>query len=62
LNIRLDDEIKKPQIRLKMGLAQYYSKRSEISTGDWNEGFVFAISYHAQLFNTIEVKKKKRLN
>ncbi|KAF1806326.1 hypothetical protein FB192DRAFT_1271876 [Mucor lusitanicus] len=38
-----------------MGPAQYYSKRSDSSTGDWNEGFVFVVSYHAQLFNTIEV-------
>ncbi|KAL7312382.1 hypothetical protein PS15m_008145 [Mucor circinelloides] len=37
-----------------MGPAQYYSKRSNTSTGDWNEGFVFVVSYHAQLFNTIE--------
>jgi hypothetical protein len=42
-------------MRLKMGTAQYYSKRSELPTGDWNEGFVFFINYHAQLFNTIEV-------
>ncbi|KAL0144781.1 hypothetical protein V8B55DRAFT_1455821 [Mucor lusitanicus] len=54
LNIRLDSKIKRPQIRLKMGPAQYYSKRSDSSTGDWNEGFVFVVSYHAQLFNTIE--------
>ncbi|KAL9537037.1 hypothetical protein MBANPS3_012141 [Mucor bainieri] len=54
LNIRLDSKIKRPQMRLKMGPAQYYSKRAEISTGDWNEGFIFVVSYHAQLFNTIE--------
>ncbi|KAG2196409.1 hypothetical protein INT46_011027 [Mucor plumbeus] len=54
LNIRLDSKIKRPQIRLKMGPAQYYSKRSDTCTGDWNEGFLFIVSYHAQLFNTIE--------
>ncbi|KAI8646601.1 hypothetical protein BD408DRAFT_359507 [Parasitella parasitica] len=54
LNIRLDGKIKRPQIRLKMGPAQYYSKRSDTCTGDWNEGFIFVVSYHAQLFNTIE--------
>lgn len=39
-----------------MGPAQYYSNRSNSVTGDWNEGFVFHINYHAQLFNTIEVQ------
>jgi hypothetical protein len=42
-------------MRLKMGPAQYYTKRASSPNGDWNEGFVFLISYHAQLFNTIEV-------
>ncbi|KAI8067672.1 uncharacterized protein B0P05DRAFT_552493 [Gilbertella persicaria] len=50
----MDTRLKRPQIRLKMGPAQYYSKRSNSATGDWNEGFVFTISFHAQLFNTIE--------
>jgi hypothetical protein len=59
LNIRMDGNIKRPQIRLKMGPAQYYSKRSNSPTGDWNEGFIFVISYHAQLFNTIEVRTSK---
>ncbi|GAA5809428.1 hypothetical protein MFLAVUS_002836 [Mucor flavus] len=54
LNIRMDTEIRKPQIRLKMGASQYFSKRSKSPTGDWNEGFLFVVSYHAQLFNTIE--------
>ncbi|CEP15391.1 hypothetical protein [Parasitella parasitica] len=40
LNIRLDGKIKRPQIRLKMGPAQYYSKRANTCTGDWNEGQV----------------------
>lgn len=54
LNIKLDHAVKRPTVRLKMGPAQYYSKRSNTATGDWNEGFVFCITYHAQLFNTIE--------
>lgn len=39
-----------------MGTVKYLSKKSDSATGDWNEGFIFVISYHAQLFNTIEVK------
>ena len=42
-------------MRVKMGSAQYFSSRSSQSTGDWNEGFVFVVSYHAQLFDTIDV-------
>lgn len=51
----MDCDIKKPQIRLKMGPSRYFSKRSDSVTGDWNEGFLFLVSYHAQLFNTVEV-------
>ncbi|KAI8059773.1 hypothetical protein BDF21DRAFT_141627 [Thamnidium elegans] len=50
----MDTGIRRPQIRLKMGSSLYFSKRSESPTGDWNEGFLFVVSYHAQLFNTIE--------
>ena len=56
----MDNELKRPQIRVKMGPSQYVSRRSEVPTGDWNEGFLFVVSYHAQLFNTIEVKKEKK--
>lgn len=42
-------------MRVKMGATQYKSKHSHVPTGDWNEGFIFAVSYHAQLFNTVEV-------
>ncbi|CEJ04101.1 hypothetical protein RMCBS344292_18070 [Rhizopus microsporus] len=42
-------------MRVRMGADQYFSKCADIPTGEWNEGFVFRVSYHAQLFNTIEV-------
>ncbi|KAI8147872.1 hypothetical protein BJV82DRAFT_309699 [Fennellomyces sp. T-0311] len=54
LNIRTDTPYKRPIMRVKMGSAQYYSSRSSKCTGDWNEGFVFVVSYHAQLFDTID--------
>lgn len=38
-----------------MGSAQYFSSRSTKWTGDWNEGFIFVVTYHAQLFDTIDV-------
>ncbi|KAI9263108.1 hypothetical protein BDA99DRAFT_463429 [Phascolomyces articulosus] len=55
LNIRTDTPYKRPIMRVKMGSAQYFSSRSTQSTGDWNEGFVFVVSYHAQLFDTIDL-------
>ncbi|KAI9022850.1 hypothetical protein CLU79DRAFT_701893 [Phycomyces nitens] len=39
-----------------MSSSKYYTIRSRSPTGDWNEGFVFVVTYHAQLFDTIEVK------
>jgi hypothetical protein len=45
-------------MRVKMGALQYYSKCVDVPTGDWNEGFIFTVSYHAQLFNTVEVNIK----
>ncbi|KAL0090844.1 hypothetical protein F4703DRAFT_1731468 [Phycomyces blakesleeanus] len=39
-----------------MGSSKYYTMRSRSPTGDWNEGFVFVVTYHTQLFDTIEVK------
>lgn len=39
-----------------MGPQRYFSSRSKQSNGNWNEGFLFTISFHNQLFDTIEVK------
>lgn len=38
-----------------MGSQHYFSSRSKHANGNWNEGFLFTISYHNQLFDTIEV-------
>ncbi|RUS12912.1 hypothetical protein BC937DRAFT_86725, partial [Endogone sp. FLAS-F59071] len=32
----------------------YFSTVSNSPTGDWNEGFIFSVSYHAQLFDSID--------
>ncbi|KAI9354710.1 hypothetical protein BD770DRAFT_420751 [Pilaira anomala] len=46
-----------------MGSQHYFSSRSKHTNGNWNEGFLFTISYHNQLFDTIELdlydKRKK---
>ncbi|KAI9304896.1 hypothetical protein BJ944DRAFT_282567 [Cunninghamella echinulata] len=55
LNVRSDVDIRNPKMRIRMGSQQYYSSRSKTPNGDWNEGFIFTISYHNQLFDTIEL-------
>lgn len=42
-------------MRLRMGSQHYFSSRSKHPNGNWNEGFLFTVSYHNQLFDTIEV-------
>ncbi|KAL0074178.1 hypothetical protein J3Q64DRAFT_1649361 [Phycomyces blakesleeanus] len=38
-----------------MGSQHYFSSRSKDENGNWNEGFIFTVSYHNQLFDTIEL-------
>ncbi|KAI7866552.1 hypothetical protein BDF14DRAFT_1728076 [Spinellus fusiger] len=38
-----------------MGSSKYYTLPSDSPKGNWNEGFLFAVAYHTQLFDTIEV-------
>ncbi|KAI7892549.1 uncharacterized protein EV154DRAFT_462573 [Mucor mucedo] len=63
LNVRSDVVVTRPLMRLRMGSQHYFSSRSKHGNGNWNEGFLFTISYHNQLFDTIELdlydKKKK---
>ncbi|CAO3591783.1 unnamed protein product [Absidia cylindrospora] len=42
-------------MRIRLGSQQYFSSRSKDVNGNWNEGFLFTISYHNQLFDTIEL-------
>ncbi|KAI8641771.1 hypothetical protein BD408DRAFT_403133 [Parasitella parasitica] len=55
LNVRSDVTVKRPLMRLRMGSQHYFSSRSKHANGNWNEGFLFTISYHNQLFDTIEL-------
>lgn len=61
LNVRTDVKVKRPVMRLRMGPQRYFSSRSKQPTGNWNEGFLFTISYHNQLFDTIEVHYYKAI-
>ncbi|ORZ08300.1 hypothetical protein BCR42DRAFT_424823 [Absidia repens] len=62
LNVRSDVDVKNPQIRIRLGSRTYCSSRSKDVDGNWNEGFVFTISYHNQLFDTIEFDLYDRRN
>ncbi|KAG1378237.1 hypothetical protein G6F60_006652 [Rhizopus arrhizus] len=55
LNVRSDVPVSRPLMRLRMGSQHYFSSRSKHANGNWNEGFLFTVSYHNQLFDTIEL-------
>ncbi|KAI8335414.1 hypothetical protein BC941DRAFT_399093 [Chlamydoabsidia padenii] len=55
IDVRSDVDIHNPRMRIRMGSQQYYSSRSKSPNGNWNEGFLFTVSYHNQLFDTIEL-------
>ncbi|KAG1049931.1 hypothetical protein G6F43_007764 [Rhizopus delemar] len=55
LNVRSDVPVSRPLMRLRMGSQHYFSSRSKHTNGNWNEGFLFTVSYHNQLFDTIEL-------
>ncbi|OAD70361.1 hypothetical protein PHYBLDRAFT_148903 [Phycomyces blakesleeanus NRRL 1555(-)] len=48
-------KVRRPLMRLRMGSQHYFSSRSKDENGNWNEGFIFTVSYHNQLFDTIEL-------
>ncbi|KAI9323882.1 hypothetical protein BX666DRAFT_2127864 [Dichotomocladium elegans] len=55
LNVRSDVKLKRPFVRLRMGPQRYFSSSSKDAHGNWNEGFLFTISFHNQLFDMIEL-------
>ncbi|EPZ31622.1 alpha/beta-hydrolase [Rozella allomycis CSF55] len=48
-------DIKRPYIRLSLGNQVCRTSASYTSIGDWNEGFEFNVTYHAQLFWSIHM-------
>ncbi|ORZ23450.1 hypothetical protein BCR42DRAFT_344112 [Absidia repens] len=47
--------ISRPYVRITMGDQIYQTSISEYPDGKWNEGFELKVSYHAQLFDTIQL-------
>jgi hypothetical protein len=40
----------------------YQTSTSEREHGEWNEGFEFRVTYHAQLFDSLQVEQPSMFN
>ncbi|KAG2176612.1 hypothetical protein INT44_007276 [Umbelopsis vinacea] len=55
MSVFLNVPIKKPYVVVTFEDKVYQTSTSEVAEGKWNEGFEFQITYHAQLFDTIQL-------
>ncbi|KAH8550853.1 hypothetical protein BGW37DRAFT_529373 [Umbelopsis sp. PMI_123] len=55
MNVFLNVPIKRPYVLVTFEDKVYQTSTSEVPEGKWNEGFEFQITYHAQLFDTIQL-------
>ncbi|KAG0043313.1 hypothetical protein BGZ83_011544 [Gryganskiella cystojenkinii] len=53
--IELNQVLQRPYVILTLGDQTYQTSTSEREHGDWNEGFEFKVTYHAQLFDSIQL-------
>ncbi|KAG0326718.1 hypothetical protein BGZ99_009116 [Dissophora globulifera] len=53
--IDLNEVLQRPYVILTLGDQTYQTSTSEREHGDWNEGFEFRVTYHAQLFDSIQL-------
>ncbi|KAG0263219.1 hypothetical protein DFQ27_001861 [Actinomortierella ambigua] len=53
--IDLNQSVVRPYIILALGDQLYQTSTSEREHGDWNEGFEFSVTYHAQLFDSLQL-------
>ncbi|KAG0088581.1 hypothetical protein BGZ93_010330 [Podila epicladia] len=53
--IDLNEVLQKPYVILTLGDQSYRTSTSEREHGDWNEGFEFRVTYHAQLFDSLQL-------
>ncbi|KAI9491174.1 hypothetical protein BDB00DRAFT_510582 [Zychaea mexicana] len=54
-NCYLNIPVKRPYIIITMGEQAFETSVSEYPQGRWHESFEFTVSFHAQLFNTIQM-------
>ncbi|KAI8372887.1 uncharacterized protein BYT42DRAFT_49753 [Radiomyces spectabilis] len=55
INCYLNVPVKRPYVIVTMGDQIHQSSISEYSQGNWNECFEFYVSFHAQIFDTIQL-------
>ncbi|KAG0231349.1 hypothetical protein BGW41_002215 [Actinomortierella wolfii] len=53
--IDLNQPVVRPYVILTLGDQEYQTSTSEREHGDWNEGFEFSVTYHAQLFDSLQL-------
>ncbi|KAF9998204.1 hypothetical protein BGZ80_002831, partial [Entomortierella chlamydospora] len=53
--IELNEILQRPYVILSLGDQIYQTSTSEQQNGDWNEGFEFRVTYHAQLFDSLQL-------
>ncbi|KAG9068550.1 hypothetical protein KI688_010825 [Linnemannia hyalina] len=53
--IDLNQILQRPYVILTLGDQSYQTSTSEREHGDWNEGFEFRVTYHAQLFDSLQL-------
>ncbi|CAM0136598.1 unnamed protein product [Umbelopsis sp. WA50703] len=55
MNVFLNRPIMHPYVLIRYGDRVFQTSTSEVPEGQWHEGFEFQISYHAQLFDSIQL-------
>ncbi|CEP17602.1 hypothetical protein [Parasitella parasitica] len=55
LNCFLNVKVKRPYVIITLGDQMYQTSVSEFREGRWNECFEFTVTFHAQLFGTIQL-------
>ncbi|KAF9911132.1 hypothetical protein EC991_004686 [Linnemannia zychae] len=53
--IDLNQVLQRPYVILTLGDQSYQTSTSEREHGEWNEGFEFRVTYHAQLFDSLQL-------
>ncbi|CEP10330.1 hypothetical protein [Parasitella parasitica] len=51
----LNSPVKRPYVTVTLGDQYHKTSVSEYSQGSWNEGFELKVTYHSQLFDTIQL-------
>ncbi|KAJ1834988.1 hypothetical protein IWW55_001343 [Coemansia sp. RSA 2706] len=55
IGIHPSNPINRPYVVVRLGDQVFQTSVSKASTGNWNEGFEFIVSYHTQLFGTVHM-------